>query len=107
VSSRVNNPEEAAALIAAHWRLDGAGVVLAQPVDEGVGLTQEELQEALNRAETDAAAAGVRGKDVTPFLLMRLADLTGGRSVRMNQDLVIANARLAARVARAFQDLKA
>jgi hypothetical protein len=46
-----------------------------------------------------AAGAGVRGKDVTPFLLARLAQVTGGKTLRANQALIIANARLAARVA--------
>lgn len=106
VSARVEDAEGAAAVIAAHWRLEGAGVVLAQPVAEEAALAGTEFDDLLHQAEADAGAAGVRGKDVTPFLLSRFAELTGGRTVQINQALVVANARLAARVARAYMELR-
>jgi pseudouridine-5'-phosphate glycosidase len=99
VSARVDTPEQAVALLTAHWQLGGAGVVLAQPVLADVALQQPEFELALKQTEQQAAAAGVRGKELTPFLLGRLADVTEGKTVRANQALVIANARLAARVA--------
>jgi pseudouridylate synthase len=101
VGTRAETPEEVAALAAAHWGLDGAGVVVAQPPPEPA-LEPHEFGLALAQAEAEAAAAGVRGKAVTPFLLARLAALTGGKTLRLNQALIVANARLAARVARAF-----
>ena len=78
VPARVDTAEGAADLLAAHWALDGAGVVLAQPVAADVALGPGEWERALREAEAAAARAGVRGKDVTPFLLARLAELTGG-----------------------------
>ena len=99
VPAAVDTPQEAAELVAAHWQLDGAGVVLAQPVAADVALGQEEWTAALREAEMRAARAGIRGKDVTPFLLARLAEITGGRTLRANRSVVLANARLAARVA--------
>jgi pseudouridine-5'-phosphate glycosidase len=99
VPARVDTPRQAADLLVAHWSLEGAGVVLAQPVAAEVALGQEEWATALGEAEAAAGRNGVRGKDVTPFLLARLAEATGGRTLRANQALVIANARLAARVA--------
>jgi pseudouridine-5'-phosphate glycosidase len=99
VSVRVDSPGEAAALLTAHWALEGAGVVLAQPVAAEVALGPDELATALRWAEEEAARAQVRGKEVTPFLLSRLAEATKGRSLRANQALVLANARLAAQVA--------
>jgi pseudouridine-5'-phosphate glycosidase len=99
VSARVNSPEAAAALLQAHWNLNGAGVVLAQPIEADVILEAGELETALMTAETEAADAGVRGKELTPFLLSRLHRITEGKTLRLNQALVIANARLAARVA--------
>jgi pseudouridine-5'-phosphate glycosidase len=102
VSARVDSPREAAGLLSAHWRLEGGGVVLGQPVAEDVALAPDEWDHAYRRAEELAAAANVRGKDVTPFLLARLAELTGGRSLRANQALIVANARLAALVAAAL-----
>jgi pseudouridine-5'-phosphate glycosidase len=99
ISARVETPAEAAALLSAHWALDGAGVVLAQPVEVEVGLEPVELANALARAESLAAEAGIHGPALTPFLLARLAEISGGKTLRANQALVIANARLAARVA--------
>lgn len=104
VPSRVDNPEEAAALLQAHWLLGGAGVVLAQPVVADVALEQGEFENVLKQAEKHAVSAGVRGKELTPFLLGNLATLTEGKSVRANQALVVANARLAARVARQLKN---
>src|SRR5438874_1964152 len=99
VSARVDTPEQAAALVSTHWRLGGAGVVLAQPVVADVAMAEGEFEIALRQAERQAADASVRGKELTPFLLNRLAEVTEGKTLRANQVLVIANARLAARVA--------
>ncbi len=102
VSARVDTPAEAARLLAAHWALGGAGVVLAQAVVEKVSLGQDEFNAALTEAERQAEAGGVRGPAVTPFLLSRLAELTEGKSLRANQELIVANAGLAAEVAKAL-----
>jgi pseudouridylate synthase len=102
-SARVDTPAEAAAVLAAHWGLDGAGVVLAQPPPEPA-LDPGEFAAALRDAEAEAGRAGVRGAARTPFLLARLAERTGGRSLSVNRALIVANARLAARVAAALAD---
>jgi pseudouridine-5'-phosphate glycosidase len=104
VTARVDDPEQAARLLAAHWTLEGAGVVLAQPVCPEAALEPGELERLLGEAEGQAAAGGIRGPEVTPFLLARLGELTEGKSLRANQALVVANARLAARVARALPE---
>jgi len=103
VSARVDSPEQAAALLHAHWSLAGAGVVVCQPVAAELALALDEFENALARAEELAAAAGLRGKELTPFLLARLAELTGGKTLEANRDLVVANARLAAKIACAGQ----
>ncbi|HKI38315.1 MAG TPA: pseudouridine-5'-phosphate glycosidase [Gemmataceae bacterium] len=99
--ARVDSPDEAAALLSAHWALGRAGVVLARPLDT-LALGWEEFEAALAEAERQAARQGVRGPALTPFLLARLAEITGGRTLRANQALIVANARLAAQVARAL-----
>ena len=104
VCACVDTPEQAAGLLAAHWALNSGGVVLAQPIPVTVALDRREFAAALAEAERQAAAQRVRGKDVTPFLLARLAELTGGRTLRANQALVVANAHLAAQVARALDE---
>ncbi len=99
VSARVDLPEEAARLLAVHWALDGAGVVIARPLSESAALDPQEFATARERAEELARNAGVRGAGRTPFVLARLAELTDGRSLRANQELIIANAELAGRLA--------
>ena len=101
VSARVDSPGEAARLFAAHTRMGGGGTLLAQPISEAVALAAGEVEEAIRQAEQDAASNGVRGGALTPFLLARLAHLTGGRSLAANQALIVANARLAGHVAAA------
>jgi pseudouridine-5'-phosphate glycosidase len=99
VSARVETPRQAAELFAAHRALGGAGVVLAQLIAEDVALSADEFDAALAEAERAAEAKGVRGPALTPFLLTRLAEITGGRSLRANRALIVANAALAAEVA--------
>lgn len=99
LSGRFDTPQQAAAILAAHWKLNGGGVVLAQPVPASVALEKTELDEAIQAAEVHAAREGVRGPALTPFLLKRLAALTQGKTLKANQALVIANAQLAARIA--------
>ncbi len=98
-SARVDSSAEAAALIDAHWTLGGGGVVLAQPVARHAALDPDDFLHALTEAERQAMGVGVRGKELTPFLLTRLAEITEGQTLRANHTLVIANARLAAQVA--------
>jgi pseudouridine-5'-phosphate glycosidase len=99
LSARVDTPEQAAALLTAHWELDGAGMVLAQPIAMDAALGEDEFLDALCQAEKMALEVGVRGTALTPFLLRRLGEITKGKTLRANQALVVANARLAAQVA--------
>lgn len=96
VSARVDDPHGAARAIRAAWDTGSDGIVVAVPPPrelEGA----EELA-----AQASADAAGISGAAVTPHLLARMAELSGGRSVELNIELVINNARTAARVAKAF-----
>jgi pseudouridine-5'-phosphate glycosidase len=104
VTARVDTPWAAADLLATHWGLGGAGVVLAQPVGDQVAMEPDEFTVALTSAERQAVGVGVRGKELTPFLLGRLAEITNGQTLRANHILVRANARLAAQVATALAE---
>ncbi len=99
VSARVESARNAAALFAAHVRMGGAGAVLAQPCPSGVAIPAAEFEQWLVVAEREAVAANATGAKVTPFLLARLAELSGGRTLVANRVLIVANARLAAEVA--------
>lgn len=97
--ARVDSPQAAAELFAAHRRVGGAGMLLTQPIAADVALAAEEFEHAMHQAEAEAVANAIRGAALTPFLLKRLAELTDGRSLRANCALIIANARLAAELA--------
>jgi pseudouridylate synthase len=99
VSARLDAPREAALAFAAHVRMGGAGAVLAQPCPAEVAVPATEFDAWLHEAESAARAAGVVGAKVTPFLLARLAELSGGRTLTANRALIVSNARLAAEVA--------
>ncbi|MDQ7819569.1 MAG: pseudouridine-5'-phosphate glycosidase [Armatimonadota bacterium] len=101
--ARIDSPAQAAAIWRAHRALGRrSALVVAQPVPAQDALTSEEVEQAVAAAVRKAEAAGVRGGDLTPFLLAALAELTGGRSLRANLALLRANAALAAEIATAL-----
>jgi len=100
--TRVETPEEAARVLAAQRRLGlPAAVLVFNPVSEGI--PYDEVAAWVEAANAEAEAQGVRGKDLTPFLLRRLAELSGGKTDEVNQRLLVENARLAARIAAAVE----
>jgi pseudouridylate synthase len=100
VPQRVEDPGEAARVADAHWRLAGCGLLLANPPPESFDAA-DLIEEALAEAERQ----GVSGQAVTPFVLARLHERSGGRTLAVNRALIVANARLAAEVAVAFATL--
>jgi pseudouridylate synthase len=100
VPQRVEDGAEAARVAEAHWQLSGCGLLLAQPPPEGF-----DAAELIEEALAEAARAGVTGQAVTPFVLARLHERSGGRTLEVNRALIVANARLAAEVAVAFAAL--
>jgi pseudouridine-5'-phosphate glycosidase len=107
VSARVETAGEAAAAFTAHVRVGSGGAVLARPCPADVAIPPAEFDAWLAQAEREAGAAGVSGPRVTPFLLARLAELSGGRTLAANRALIAANARLAAEVAAALASVEA
>ena len=97
---RCDTPGELAALIAAHHRLDlPGGMLIANPLPAAYALPRSEMDAIIARAVADAASLGIGGKALTPYLLGRIVELTGGRSLAANIALIRNNANLAARVA--------
>ena len=91
---------EAARIVAAHFGLGlGSGVLVCAPVPADEALPDDVARDAVERAVGDAAAAGIHGPAVTPWLLARIAELTDGRSVPANTALIVNNARVAASLA--------
>jgi pseudouridine-5'-phosphate glycosidase len=95
VAARVESAEEAARIAEAHWRLGGAGLLLGRTPDEPLDDVEPLVEDAL----AAAAAAGVSGQAVTPFVLAHLHRESGGRTEAANKALVAQNARLAGEVA--------
>jgi pseudouridine-5'-phosphate glycosidase len=96
--ARVDTPREAAHVLLAQRALHlGAGVVLSNPVSDG--LDAADFARWLAQAREDLRASGIRGRDTTPYLLARLAELSGGATLEINLRLLEENARLAAAVA--------
>ncbi len=97
----VEDEREAARLVLAleELGLGRSGLVIANPLSEEDQLDPEKHDRALRAGLEEMERGGVRGKDVTPFLLDRFARETGGESLRVNKKIIAGNARLAARVA--------
>jgi pseudouridine-5'-phosphate glycosidase len=97
----VGDEKEAARLVLAlaELGLGRSGLVIANPLAEGDQLDPETHDRALRAGLEEMERQGVRGKGVTPFLLDRFAEETGGESLRVNKKIIEGNARLAARVA--------
>jgi pseudouridine-5'-phosphate glycosidase len=97
---RVDTPDEASAALTAALALETRStLLLCNPVPPAFALDPDEVAAATRRAEERAEAGGVRGRDLTPFLLTAIAEETDGRSLEANLALLESNARLAGEVA--------
>jgi pseudouridine-5'-phosphate glycosidase len=103
---RVESPEEAARVLAAQLQLGlRSGLLLAVPIPEEHAAAAEPVERAIQQAVREAQEARVTGRDLTPFLLRRVNELTGGASLRANIHLIKNNARVGAEVALALAAL--
>jgi len=102
---RLDSAADAAAAFAAHRHWSPTGFLVANPVAEELQLDGALHDEALAAALAHADAVGASGKEVTPVVLAEFARYTGGQSVRVNRDLVVANASVAADIAVALAEL--
>jgi pseudouridylate synthase len=103
VPMRCDKPEEVAGLMKAKWSMGlRGGIVVANPIPIEHEIPAAEIAPVIEKAVAEAARQNISGKNVTPFLLARLADVTGGRSLKANIALVKHNAAVAAEIAKAF-----
>jgi len=97
---RVNSADEAAAIVHAQWEMGlSNGALVCVPCPEEDALPFATIQALLQQAEEEADASGIKGKQITPFLLQRLADLSEGATLRANLALLRNNARVASQLA--------
>jgi pseudouridine-5'-phosphate glycosidase len=102
VNVRVDTPDRAADIIIASKRLElGHGVLITVPVPEEDALDAVTAEYAIQQATREAEARHIHGKDVTPFLLQRVSEMTAGKSLRANISLLVNNALVAGMIATA------
>lgn len=104
-SARADSPQDAANLARTHWELGGGGVLLAAPPPAESALPRAQVETWIAQALAEADAQGIHGQAVSPFLLKRVSELSGGRSLQANLALLKNNAGIAAQVAKLL-DLK-
>jgi pseudouridine-5'-phosphate glycosidase len=97
VSARAETVDEIAHIADGHWRLGGGGIVVGRPPDESL-----EVAELIEEVVAEAQALGVTGQAVTPYVLGALHERSDGETRRVNRDLIVANAGLAAEIAVAY-----
>lgn len=108
VSHRFDSAQEIARVIAWHRRMGHAGgVLVANPVPEGAALEAGGIEARIAEALAQAEAEGVAGKALTPYLLQRINELSGGESLQANIALAKNNAALAGEIAMALAEVGA
>lgn len=100
VDARYDDERELADFLSFELNRSGRGVLVCNPVPQASALKPDEFEAWLAEAAEEAAAQGVSGRAVTPFVLGRLHERSGGRTLAANLDLVRSNTRLAAKLAR-------
>lgn len=107
VDYRLDSPEELAAAFRAQQDMGlGGGMLVTNPIPEAYSMDPQRINSAIDTAVADARRLGIHGKETTPYLLARVKELTGGDSLAANIQLVLNNARLAARTAKALASLR-
>lgn len=103
VPMRCDSAEEVANLARTKWDMDmRGGIVVASPIPAANEIPAAEIAPVIDKAIAEASRLRISGKDVTPFLLAKLAEVTGGRSLKANIALVKNNAVVAAEIAKAL-----
>ena len=98
--SRVDSAAEAAAMVYTSLELGlGSGSVIAVPVPQSQAAQGQLIEQATTQALSDAATKGIKGRDITPFLLARINKLTGGTSLASNIALILNNVAVGAEIA--------
>lgn len=100
VDFRLDVPEQIAMLMKTKWELGlNGGIMIANPVPEAYAMNRREIENVIVQAIQEAKEKGITGKQVTPFLLNRIKQMTKGKSLETNISLVKHNAEVAAKIA--------
>ncbi len=106
VDYALQDEAEAARVMKAKWEagLKG-GLIIANPVPEEYAMDSDQMAKIIDEAVAESREKGIKGKKITPFLLARIVELTGGESLNTNIQLAFHNARCSARIAKAYSAL--
>lgn len=103
----VENYKQVASVMYAKWKLGiKGGLILTNPIPKEHSLDYNEIERTIEKALIYAQKNKVMGKDVTPYLLKKINDLSGGKSLEANIKLVYNNAKVAAKIAKAYNETK-
>jgi pseudouridine-5'-phosphate glycosidase len=103
VPHRADSPDEVAAIARAQWQSGlGGGILVTCPIPAQQAMPAARIEGAIAQALREADEARIRGQRVTPFLLTRVAELTGGESIAANRALLLHDAEIAVQIARAL-----
>jgi len=103
VDYQLDTPEQIATALKAKWQLGlTGGAVVANPIPEAAAIAREEIDGVIDAALIEMEQQGIAGKQSTPFLLSRVAQVTEGKSLAANIQLVLNNAALASKIASAY-----
>ncbi|MGL4947125.1 MAG: pseudouridine-5'-phosphate glycosidase [Cetobacterium sp.] len=106
VDYNIETPNQIAKTLKAKWDINlKGGVVIANPIPEEFAMDFDTITNAINNAVAEAEEKGIKGKESTPFLLSKVKDITKGKSLEANIELVFNNARLAAQIAKDYCNL--
>ncbi len=106
VNYQVDNVEEIAEIMDAKWRINlKGGIIVANPIPEEFALEKNYVEKIITEAIKEMEEKKIAGKEVTPFLLERIAELTGKKSLEANIALVKNNAKLGAKIAKEYMQI--
>ncbi|MGX6590696.1 pseudouridine-5'-phosphate glycosidase [Cetobacterium ceti] len=103
LDAKIDSPEEFAEILKAKWSVGlKGGVVIANPIPEKLAMDYNTIHNAIEEALKEAKENHIKGKESTPFLLAKVKEITKGKSLESNIELVFNNAKLAAEIAKNF-----
>lgn len=106
VDYKMDTPQEIALALKAKWDIGlNGGIVIANPIPEEFAMDFDTITNAINNAVKEAEEKGIKGKASTPFLLSKVKDITKGKSLDSNIQLVFNNAKLASNIAKELTEL--
>jgi pseudouridine-5'-phosphate glycosidase len=104
IDHHFESAEDIARVMALHWEMGGgSGLLIANPIPEADAIEAKLIEGAIEQALARAKAKGISQKDVTPFLLSQVQNITAGRSVQANIKLILHNVQVACEIAIAYQ----